>query len=613
MSVEKAPILDVEHLALDVTTREGTTRLVDDISLTIGAGETVGLVGESGSGKSLTALAILRLLPSGITQSGGTIRFDGRDMQALSDRELRALRGSEIAVIFQDPQNSLNPAYTVGNQLVESIRVKNKGVSKREAQRTSVELLDRVGIDRAEERLRQYPYEFSGGMAQRVMIALAIANRPRLLVADEPTTALDVTVQEQILALLESLRAEFDMSLLLISHDLGVVGTTADRVTVVYAGQRVETGTVREALMRPLHPYTEALLAAQPEGNEKGKLLRTIDGSVPSASDMPEGCRFAGRCAYTLPVCLEPQVWVDVNDTAGVRCVRHGELRLTGFIRAATVPAAAIDTTPVASALLTVTGLGKEYGTRSRRFGGDARKLVAVDDVSFQIAEGETLGLVGESGAGKSTIGRLILGLAEPTSGSIVFDGADISRGSRPRSLSREIQVIFQNPYATLDPLMRVGESIAEPIEAHERLSKAARRDRVALLLTDVGLDRAIADRYPHQLSGGQRQRVAIARALALRPRLVVCDEPVSALDVSTQAQVINLLKTVQEEHQLAYLFIGHDLGIVYHISDRVAVMRNGRIIECGPAEAVYSSPSDPYTKQLLASQPLLAADIESA
>ncbi|HEV7680371.1 MAG TPA: ABC transporter ATP-binding protein [Candidatus Dormibacteraeota bacterium] len=611
-AVPGEPLLEVDHLALDLHRRQGVVRLVDDISFTVHAGESTAVVGESGSGKTLTALAVLRLLPPNITQSGGSVVFRGRDMSHATARELRALRRGHISAIFQDPSTSLNPAFTVGNQLVETIRITDTQMSKRAAVEYAAELLHRVGIPSPRERLGYYPHQLSGGMAQRAMIALAIASHPALLVADEPTTALDVTVQAQILELLASLREEQGMSLLLISHDLSVVSRVAEQLVVVYAGQVVERGATRDVLRRPAHPYTEALLEAQPSQGRKGTTLRVIPGSVPSPAAMPSGCRFASRCAYAVDRCVEPVQPVEIAGGRVVRCVRHAELSLrpaTAVVVASASGSNGAGARPD-TALLRVDDLVKRYPTGSTALARGGAEFTAVESVSFQLERGETLGLVGESGAGKSTVGRLILGLAVPTSGSMLFDGAGIDAPNRrrDREIRRRIQVVFQNPYATLDPLMTVGRTIAEPLQSYEGLDRAACAPRVAELLEKVGLDPSFARRYPGELSGGQRQRVAIARALAPRPDLIVCDEPVSSLDVSTQAQVINVLEQLQRDEGLSYLFIGHDLSLVYHISHRVAVMYRGRIVELNTAAHIYDNPQHPYTKLLLASRPQISS-----
>jgi peptide/nickel transport system ATP-binding protein len=595
-----APLLRVTELSVDARRPDGAVRLVDDISFELARGQTLGLVGESGSGKTVTAMSIIRLLPPALRVAAGTIEFDGRDVAAMSEPQLRTLRGDDIGVVFQDPQNSFNPAYTVGNQMVEAIRA-HTNLSSKAALARAVSLLDRVGIPRAAKRVKDYPHQLSGGMAQRAMIATAIACQPKLLIADEPTTALDVTVQAQILALLRSLQDELDMSLLIISHDLSVIAEMADDVAVFYAGQVVERGDVVTTLTAPQHPYTEALLAAQPGATTKGQVLVSIPGIVPNADAMPAGCRFHPRCRYATDVCAAREPALE----AGVRCLRHAELTLTGVggvADAAARPEAPTGDPASGDILVDVRDLRKEFTLRSGRWGRKTT-FAAVDDVSFTIDQAETVGLVGESGAGKSTVGRLILGLAAATAGTVRFDGADVgtARRSERRAIRRDVQAVFQNPYASLDPMMTIGDTLAEPLDVHASLSKSETRARVAELLGQVGLDAGAAERYPHELSGGQRQRVAIARALALNPKLIVCDEPVSSLDVSTQAQVLNLLVDLQRRFGIAYLFVGHDLSVVYQISDRVAVMYRGRVVEMGPSEAVYTTPRHPYTQALLA------------
>jgi peptide/nickel transport system ATP-binding protein len=603
-----SPMLDVVGLSVDAYRREGSLRLVDDVTFSVPTGQTVGLVGESGSGKSVTAMSIIRLLAPSLRISSGHVVFDGRDLQSLSEKEIRAVRGKDIGVVFQDPQNSLNPAFTLENQMVETIRA-HLDMSKKEAFAHAVSLLGHVGIPDARRRIKDYPHQFSGGMAQRAMIALAIACRPKLLIADEPTTALDVTVQAQILTLLKSLQDEYGMTLLLISHDLSVIAEMADDVVVMYAGEVVERGDVVATLTAPQHPYTEALLAAQPEASRKGDPLVAIPGMVPNPDSMPVGCHFSPRCSHATDLCATVHPQLDKvfrgSPEAASRCLYHAELELRGV----TIhhPDAAISVRPERShgdkSVLEVRALSKKFSLRASKLFERKSTLVAVDDVSFEVREGETVGLVGESGAGKSTVGRLVLGLTTPTSGKVFFLGADVAktRWRQRKAVRRDIQVVFQNPYASLDPMMTVGQTLSEPLEVHLHLNKSAREARLAELLQHVGLGPEYADRYPHALSGGQRQRVAIARALALNPRLIVCDEPVSSLDVSTQAQVINLLRDLQTQFGIAYLFVGHDLSVVYQISDRVAVMYRGRIVEIGPAEDIYRNPQHPYTQTLLA------------
>jgi peptide/nickel transport system ATP-binding protein len=603
------PLLSVSDLSTVLRRTDGPLPLIEEVSFELAAGRTVGLVGESGSGKSLTAMSIIGLLPPTLEITGGKVLFSGIDLTALSQAELRKIRGRDIGMIFQDPQNSLDPCFTVGAQMVETIRT-HTDLSSRAAGELAVSLLDRVGIRQPAQRAQDYPHQLSGGMAQRVMIAMAISCQPRLLIADEPTTALDVTVQAQILTLLRELQHEMDMALLLISHDLSVIAEMADDVAVLYAGHVVERGEVTATFAAPSHPYTEALLGARPTASTRGEPLVTIPGVVPSPFAMPSGCHFHPRCSYAHPECREHRPAFEITASRsgkGTRCLRHAELDLSGV--RATAPVSAPperppndDTHADRPVLLEAQDLRKQYRLRGGRFGLGGSWLVAVDDVSFALRQGETLGLVGESGAGKSTVGRLVLGLADPTGGSVSFDGTDIGsvRGRQRRAMRRHIQVVFQNPYASLDPTKTIGESVAEPLQVHAKLSKGDERDRVVELLEQVGLGPAYVNRYPHALSGGQRQRVAIARALSLNPRLLVCDEPVSSLDVSTQAQVINLLRDLQRDRGLSYLFVGHDLSVVHQISDRIAVMYQGRIVETGRSDLIYNRPRHPYTQMLL-------------
>jgi peptide/nickel transport system ATP-binding protein len=531
-------------------------QLVDGVAFDLHAGRTLGLVGESGSGKTLTALAILNLLPRPVRRIRGQVQFDGRDLTSLPPRTLRSLLGRDIGVVFQDPQASLDPSFTVGAQLVETIRT-HTDLTGRRARDLAVTLLERVGISEPAKRLRAYPHQLSGGMAQRVMIALAVCCGPRLLVADEPTTALDVTVQAQILALLRSLQEESGMASLLISHDLGVVAEMADDVAVMQGGRLVEQGAVASIFHRPHQAYTKTLLAAHPAAPQPDQASPPAERSSRSGS----------------------------HESA------------TGAI------------------LVEARGLGMDYERRDGTWPWRRSTLTAVDDVDLVIHEGEAVGLVGESGAGKSTVGRLILGLELPTRGSVLVAGRDLARpvgrrrserggprGERAvrRELRRDIQVVFQNPHSSLDPMMTVGATVAEPFEVHTAHSRGEVRARVADLLEQVGLAPALAERYPDELSGGQRQRIAIARALALQPRLIVCDEATSALDVSTQAQVIDLLAELKASLGVAYLFISHDLSVVYRLCERVAVMRGGQIVEVGPTEQVYHEPADPDTQELL-------------
>ena len=609
------PLLEVKDLGVEAGAGAGVT-LLEDVGLTLDRGRTLGLVGESGSGKTLIALSVLGLLPAGVRRVSGSVRFEGQDLTTLGPRRLRAVRGRDIGMVFQDPIGNLDPSFTVGSQLTETIRARS-GLSRRAARSRAVDLLDRVGIAHPAKRLRDYPHQLSGGMAQRVTIALAISCEPRLLIADEPTTALDATVQAQILSLLRSLQDERGMALLLISHDLSVVAEMADDVAVVYGGQIAERGAVTPVFDRPLHPYTGALLGAQPTSTAQRGMLAAIPGSVPAPWALPEGCRFHPRCDHATDACRtgDPPL-VEVRTDGGdhlrsTRCLRHAELTLRGLPEqpAPTPPDPVYETSrPVEisgaqneEVLVDAQELGKDYVLRDGRWPWHRSLLPAVDGVSFQIRVGETLGLVGESGAGKSTVGRLVLGLEAPTRGRVLIDGTDLrqARGARRRELRRDVQVVFQDPHSSLDPMMTIGAILAEPLEVHTASTRTEVETRVAELLELVGLGPATAKQLPDALSGGQRQRVAIARALALRPRLIVCDEPVSALDVSTQAQVVNLLVDLQRELGVAYLFIGHDLAVVRHISDRVAVMQHGRIVEMGASDQIHRRPRHTYTRAL--------------
>jgi peptide/nickel transport system ATP-binding protein len=535
---------------------------VDGVDFVLHRGRVLGLVGESGSGKSLTALSVLQLLPEGAELGAdSSVAFLGRQLTTLAHRELRALRGADLAMVFQEPMSALNPVMTVGAQIAEVLRV-HRGLSRAEARARALALLQEVAIPEPERRLDNFPHELSGGQKQRVMIAMALACDPALLVADEPTTALDVTVQRQILDLLLRLRAERQMAVLFISHDLGVIAEIADEVAVMHRGRVVEHAEVRALFASPKHPYTRGLIACRPRAGAPWRLLPTIDDFLAS----PEGR-------------LDP---------AREAALREGPPR----------PAPSIGATP----LLEVRRLSVRFPTARDWLGRPKRWFQAVDDVSFQIARGETVGLVGESGCGKTTLGRAILQLVAAQSGEVRFDGRPLD--PRETAWRREAQIVFQDPFAALNPRQRVGDAILEPLEVHEIGPPSGREARVLALLDEVGLSPAHRERYPHELSGGQRQRACIARALSVEPRFLVCDEAVSALDVSVQAQVLNLLKTLQAKRGLTYLFISHDLAVVRFMADRVMVMQAGRIVEEGASEAIYHAPRHPYTQALLAAVP---------
>ncbi len=602
------PLLEVTGLQVRLGSEQQPIRVVDGIDLTIRAGETFALLGESGCGKSMTALSLMRLLPPSGCVSAGRIVFDGTSLLSLSEREMRQVRGGSLGMIFQEPMTSLNPVLRIGEQIAESVRL-HDGCRGRAVDERVVALLESVGIPDAAQRAAAYPHQLSGGMKQRVMIAMALAGRPKLLIADEPTTALDVTIQAQVLKLLKSLQMETGMSILLITHDLGVVAETADRLAVMYAGQIVETAGVEDFFRHPRHPYSRKLFASLPETGKRGEQLSVIEGSVPALDRTFSSCRFAPRCDQALPRCdCEVPAWRRITEGAGVHCLLYGEEPL----EIADSPASVERTIHIpdqapGESLLTVMGLKVHFPLRKgvlRRLVGQVR---AVDGIDLHLARGRTLALVGESGCGKTTAGKAILQLIRPTAGSARFEGVELSRlkGESLRRRRADLQLIFQDPMASMNPRMRVAGIIEEGMRAQSRYGKSERRQRVAELLQQVGLDAASADRYPHEFSGGQRQRICVARALAVEPKLIVCDEPTSALDVSVQAQILNLLKTLQQRHHLSYLFITHNISVVAYLADEVAVMYLGRIVETGRVDEVLEHPAHPYTQALLSAVPV--------
>ncbi|MFJ9394056.1 dipeptide ABC transporter ATP-binding protein [Streptomyces californicus] len=568
------PLVKVTDLTVDF----GEVRAVDRLSFTLEPGGALGVVGESGSGKSAAAYALLGLHRGTGTRVGGSVLVAGTDVNAADERGLRALRGARAAMVFQDPLSSLDPYYPVGDQIAEVYRV-HRPVNRRAARARAVEVLDRVGIPDAARRSRLRPHEFSGGMRQRALIAMALACEPRLLVADEPTTALDVTVQAQILDLLHDLRHETGMGLLLVTHDVGVAAESVDDVLVMRRGAEVERGPVARVLGAPREPYTKELLAAVPrvEARRTAATASVPRGpaSVPRVSVGP-----VSRATGPVVAASEAQ------DAASVSTVKGAPL----------VPAVE-DAAPLIEAV-----------DLRRAFGRGSGRVAAVDGVSLTVRAGETLGIVGESGSGKTTLGRMLVRLLDPTSGRLRYRGREIGALSERelRPFRRELQMVFQDPVASLNPRRSVGESVADPLRAAGERDEGRIRDRVGALLERVGLEPAHFERYPHEFSGGQRQRVGIARALAAEPKLIVCDEPVSALDVTTQAQVVELLAELQRELGIGLVFIAHDLAVVRQVSDRVAVMRRGVLVEQGEADAVYEDPRDPYTRQLLAAVPAL-------
>ena len=607
-AVPHSLLLSVRDLRTALYTDTGVVRAIDGIDLDLRRGETFALVGESGCGKSMTALSITRLLPENGRIEGGSVELDGVDLLGLSEARMRDVRGRRIAMIFQEPATSLNPVLTVGRQIVEVIErhteLRGAAVRKR-----VLELLDAVGIADSARRIDEYPFQLSGGMKQRVMIAIALAADPDLLIADEPTTALDVTIQAQVLELLKSLQRERGMAILLITHDLGVVSGVADRVAVMYAGQIVETATREDFFRAPQHPYSQKLFASLPTTAKRGEALDVIAGQVPPLSTDFVGCRFAERCPYAWDRCrIEAPGWTTIEHAHVVRC--HLREQSAAPARPAErAGAPRVDREATDANLLEVENLQMHFPIRKGLFKRTVGHVKAVDGVSLSVAPGRTLALVGESGCGKTTVGKSILQLIRPTGGAVRFNGVDLTqlKGEALRRRRNEFQIVFQDPYASLNPRMRVGDILAEGLSALGATgAKKGRETRVEQLLEQVGLPAAARYRYPHEFSGGQRQRIAIARALAVQPRLIVCDEPTSALDVSVQAQILNLLRGLQRDHGLTYLFITHNLAVVEYLADEVAVMYLGRIVERGTVAEVLGAPKHPYTRALLAAVPTI-------
>ncbi|MFE9638700.1 ABC transporter ATP-binding protein [Nocardiopsis alba] len=578
--MSRSPVVRVDDLRVTFPMMDGDVHAVKGLSFEVPAGGALGIVGESGSGKSVTSLALMGLHRGSRAQITGSIEVAGQDVVTATDKRLRRMRGNDIAMVFQDPMQSLHPQYTIGNQLIEALRVHRPQISRAQARSRAVESLERVGIAEPEKRINSYPHEFSGGMRQRVVIAMGLMCDPKVLLADEPTTALDVTVQARILDLLDELRRDLGMALILVSHDLAVVAGSVDEVVVMRHGQAVERGDVRRVLSHPEHPYTQALLDAVPRVEVSRARRR--------AQDRADRARKARE---------------EKGEATAATEARAGSEE--GF-DAFTPPSRSRDEEP----LLRVRDVSQSFKVRGGLW-GRSTDFWAVKGVSFDLYKGETLGVVGESGSGKSTLSRMIMRLLEPTEGTVEFEGQDITHLSdrRMRPLRNEVQMVFQNPYSSLNPRLTIGQSIGTALKVQGERDGRRNRVRVQELLERVGLEPDHYNRFPHAFSGGQRQRIAIARALILKPKLIICDEPVSALDVSTQDQVLRLLSELQDDFGLTYIFVAHDLAVVRQVSDRVAVMRKGEVVEMGDSDGIYENPRSDYTRRLLTAAPVLDPD----
>ena len=606
-------MLTIDNLTTDLDADSGMVRAVDALSLTIERGETFALVGESGCGKSMTALSILRLLPDSGRVSDGRVDVDGVDVTQLPEARMRDIRGRRISIIFQEPSTSLNPVMTIGRQIVEVIE-RHTTIRGDAALAKAIDWLKRVGIPEPERRVGEFPFQMSGGQKQRVMIAIALAADPDIVIADEPTTALDVTIQAQILDLLKELQATHKMAMLLITHDLAIVAQMAHRVALMYAGQVVEVADAKEFFNEPLHPYANNLFESLPDSSKRGRRLASIPGSVPPLNQAFAGCRFADRCGDVMDRCrTAPPQLIEFRPKHLVRCVLYegaspGESVWRVHDKDPNLP----PDPPVGDTVLDVRDYRVWFPIRKGLFKRTVGHVKAVDGVSFRIPAARTLALVGESGSGKTTVGKAVLQLLRTTAkitGSAVLDGdaLELLQGEGLRKARRAAQIVFQDPFASLNPRMRVNEILEEGVASlRPDIAPADRTERVAALLERVGLRRDVLTRYPHEFSGGQRQRLAIARALAVEPRLIVADEPTSALDVSVQAQILNLLTELQRELGVAFLFITHNFGVVEYLAHDIAVMKNGKLVEIGSADDVLSRPQHEYTRTLLAAVPRL-------
>ena len=603
--LDQRTILSVDDLEVVLHTAVGELKAVRGTSFDLKAGEAIGIVGESGSGKSMTALALMRLLPRVARLRANAITLEGIAIDSTDDREFaHSIAGQKISMIFQEPMTSLNPVYSIGRQLTEAA-VQFAGRSPKAARARAIELLERVGIPDPVARLDQYPHQLSGGQRQRVMIAMALMNEPELIIADEPTTALDVTVQAQIMELLAELRREFGMAMILITHDLAVVASTVDKVAVMYGGEIVEKGPRRDVLSNPMHPYTRGLLACVPKMDDTPRRLGAIPGIVPALLGEVDFCVFSSRCAHVRDVCRTQRPPIQGDARRSYNCI---------------MPPAEIDSLAPAQpndemlppvvetgpALIEARGIHKFYHVKKGLF-GEKKTLHAVNDVSLQIRRGETFALVGESGSGKTTLAKILLGLSPADGGDVLLDGQAVS-AMDGRRRARLMQPIFQDPYSSLNPRHTIAQIIARPLDVHRIGDAASRKEAVLDVMGRVGLPDRVLHNYPSQMSGGQRQRVAIARALIMKPALLVCDEPTSALDVSVQAQILNLLADLQEDLGLTYLLITHNIAVVHQVASRIAVMHQGEIVEMGEARRILHAPEHDYTRALLSSVPELAA-----
>ncbi len=600
-------LLKVENLRTHFKVgADKTAKAVDGISFELEQGKTLALVGESGCGKTQTAFSIIQLLAENGYHPSGEINFDGKDIFKLSEDEMRKIRGNDIAMIFQEPMTSLNPLYRISSQLEEPLRL-HRQMEKRQAGKRAVELLDQVGIPDPEKRIHNFPHELSGGMKQRVMIAMALACEPKLLIADEPTTALDVTIQAQVLRLMSDLQKKTGMGILLITHDMGIVNQMADDLCIMYAGKIAEQGSREQVFRQMAHPYTRRLFDSIPKTDDADFLLNTIPGMVPPATEYGDGCLFSDRCEFVMDVCkTRDSKSYKLDEGHEVTCHLYESGKAQDLeLNHAPQPAPKKNIEP--DTLVSVKSLKTWFPIRKGIFRRIVNHVKAVDDVNLEIKKGSTVALVGESGCGKTTLGESILRLSKEARGSVIFKGRDLMqlKADELKKIRRHMQIVFQDPYGSLSPRMRVRELIEEGLKVHfPDMSESENREKIDKALREVGLDPSIANRYPHEFSGGQRQRISIARVLVLEPEFMVLDEPTSALDVSVQAQVMNLLRELQSKHRLTYIFITHNLNVVRYLADYVAIMYLGKIVESGPVKELFQNPKHPYTRTLLDAVP---------